>query len=180
MVVTHGSFNFYFSIECDTEHHFMCLFAMCISSLMKYSFISFTTSMVCCSSHWVLKVLRVHILIIGPSPEGYFVNIFSCLWLVLSFSSQCHLKHRSFKFYIFVTKRRNLCHNNISPMFSPKDFIVLSLNLSLWSISSWLLNTLWNINWFLLMDVTFSKWIFKLFSTIYWKCSPFYSLLKIS
>ena len=41
VVVPHCSFNFYFSIGYDTEHHLMCLFAMCISSLMKYLFKSF-------------------------------------------------------------------------------------------------------------------------------------------
>ena len=40
-MVSHCGFDFHFPNDCNTEHLFMCLFAICISSLEKYLFMFF-------------------------------------------------------------------------------------------------------------------------------------------
>ena len=77
IVIFHCGFNLCFHNSNDVEHLFMCLFAIHISSLMKYlfvSFVHFTFALVFCC--WVLGILYRYsrhrpLLVI------WFANIFS-------------------------------------------------------------------------------------------------------
>ena len=85
----------------DMEHLLTCLFAICISSLVRYLLRSLAHFQLSClfSYYWVLRVL--YLFWITILYQMCLLKMFSYLWLVFSSSWHCVSQSRSFYFFFF-------------------------------------------------------------------------------
>ena len=83
------------SLMSNEEHLFMCLLAICASSLKKYLFRSFAHFQLVFIEFWVL-----HIFLILDPHQIYDIQIFApILWIVFSLSYSFLLECKAFNFY---------------------------------------------------------------------------------